>query len=160
MAKGSFAKSNNDRFLTYMVVGFAAIIVTLVVGLILYNVFNEELTYESFDHITSFYDIEDQNEDQYLVYFYSEACSYCNTIKSQVLNFADDNEAGVKVYFLDNLVATGKDRIVRDPDTLATMDGTPSIITVVDGQITHMSPGYDQVLDTLEAINNDSYDFN
>lgn len=160
MAKGSFAKSSNDRFLTYLLVGFAAVIVSLVVGLIIYNIFNEELTYDSFDHITNFYDIEDQEEDQYLVYFYSESCSICSDIKLQVLKFADKNEADVKVYFLDNLAATGRDRIVTDPETLATMDGTPSLITVVDGQITHMAPGYVQVLDTLEAINDGTYDFN
>lgn len=151
--KSGYKRSNSDRFLTYSIVGFGVVIVSLILGLIIFNIVHEEVTYDSFDHITSFYNITSQDEDEYLVYYYSENCGYCNEIKQKVLNFADKNNANVKVYFLDATQATGTTLPIADPNTGETMDGTPSLISVVNGTIVQMSPGYIEVLNTLEEIN-------
>lgn len=159
MAQKSFANPKGDRFLTTVVIGFAAVIVSLVVGLVIYNIFNVEYSYDEFDHITSFYAIDAMPEDTYLVYFYSEYCSHCNDIKQDVLKFAAKNDQNIKIYFLDSSYATGTDRIVMDPVTDADLSGTPTIVTVVNGVITHVNPGSDVVLDVLDAINDGTYDY-
>jgi len=159
VAQKSFANPKGDRFLTTVVIGFAAVIVSLVVGLVIYNIFNVEYSYDEFDHITSFYAIDAMPEDTYLVYFYSEYCSHCNDIKQDVLKFAAKNDQNIKIYFLDSSYATGTDRIVMDPVTDADLSGTPTIVTVVNGVITHVNPGSDVVLDVLDAINDGTYDY-
>jgi len=151
-------KRSNDRFLAYLLVGFAGVIVSLVLGLIIYNVVNPSLDYDSFDHITSFQSVATQPEDEYIVYYYSESCSYCQQIKDRVLNFADDNPAGVKVYLFDAFEATGVNNI-SDPLSGQTMSGTPSLITVVNGTIVHMAPGYVNVLDVITSVNDGTYDY-
>lgn len=149
-------KRSNDRFLTYLLVGFAGVIVTLVLGLIIYNVVNPSLDYDSFDHLTSFQTVTTQSEDEYIVYYYSENCGYCQQIKDRVLNFAEDNPAGIKVYLLDALETTGVNNI-SDPTSGQTMSGTPSFITVVNGTIVHMAPGYENVLDVITSVNDGTY---
>lgn len=155
--KGSLKRKQNDKFLTYLIIGFASVIVALVIGLVIYDIVTVELTYDDFDHITSFYSIENQEESEYMVYYYSESCGYCNQIKTQVLNFANDNGANIKVYLMDAQVAFSTSFPIFDPDTGAEMSGTPSLITVVNGDIVHMAPGYVEVLDTLEAIDDGTY---
>lgn len=157
--KSKRKRSNNDRFLTYVIVGFGAVIVSLVLGLIIYNIFNEELTYDDFDHVSSFYSITTQQEDAYLVYYYSESCGYCTQIKQRVLNFSESNNANIKVYFLDARTATGNTLVISDPTSGETMDGTPSLITVVNGEVVHMAPGYINVLETFDKINEGTYTY-
>lgn len=157
--KSGYKRSNNDRFLTYAIVGFGAVILALAVGLIIYNIVNVKYTYNDFDTINSFYAIQTQEEDEYLVYYYSENCGYCNDIKEQVLNFAHDNNAGVKLYLLDAATATGSTLLITDPTTGETMDGTPSLISVKNGVIVQMSPGYINVLQTIGEINDGTNDY-
>jgi len=151
--KSGYKRSNNDRFLTYVIVGFGGLIVALVIGLIVYNILHVVYTYDDFEKITSFYTITTQDEDEYLVYYYGENCSHCIDIKERVLNFAHDNDAGIKVYLLDAATATGTTLVIQDPTTGATMDGTPSLISVKNGVIVQMSPGDVNVLNTMEEIN-------
>jgi thiol-disulfide isomerase/thioredoxin len=160
MAKqSSFKRSREDKFLTYLILGFAGVIVALVLGLVVYNLFSNEPEYEDFDHINSFYSITSQDEDQYLVYYYSETCGYCTQIKPRILNFAASNDLGIKVYLMDAQVAYSTSFPIYDPDTNAQMTGTPSLITVVDGEIVHMAPGYLEVLDALEAMEDGTYTY-
>jgi len=159
MAKSSLS-TGNDKFLLTVIIGFAAVIVALVVGLVIYNNSHVELTYDNFDHITNMYNIENQSEGTYLVYYYSESCSHCNDIKSQVLDFASDNNANIHMYFLDAYAISGNDRVVTDPNTSAQMTGTPTLITVVNGQITHLAIGTDEVIATFNQINSGTYNYN
>lgn len=158
-SKGSFKSKKNDKFLTYLIIGFATVIVALVVGLVVANALSVDYTYEDFDHISSFSQIANQSEDEYLVYYYSETCGYCNQIKTQVLNFAGDNDANIKVYLMDAQEAYSTSFPIYDPTSGEQMTGTPSLITVVNGTIVHMAPGYVEVLNTLEAINDGTYTY-
>ena len=94
-----------------------------------------------------------------MVYYYSETCGYCQQIKNRVLNFAHDNDANIKVYLMDAQVAYSTSFPIYDPTSGAQMTGTPSLITVVDGQIVHMAPGYVEVLDALEAVDDGTYTY-
>jgi len=151
--KSGYKRSNNDRFLTFAIVGFGAVILALALGLIIYNIVNVQYKYSDFENINSFYAIQTQEEDEYLVYYYSESCGYCNEIKEDVLNFAHENNAGIKMYLLDAATATGSTLVITDPTSGATMDGTPSLIIVKNGVIVQMSPGYINVLQIIDEIN-------
>jgi len=147
----NYSKKSGDRFLTYTLMGFAIAFFALVLSLILFNSFNKTLTYDSFDKLTSQSALLSQPESEYLVYYYSEACTYCQEIKSQVLEFADSNNANVKVYFWDAGVIGGT--------SISAVEGTPAMFTVVNGAIVNITNGYIQIPATFDAINAGTYTY-
>ncbi len=149
-------KGNDDKFLTYVIVAFAAVILALLGGLAIYRIANPPLKYDDFPALTSFEQITEMPEDEYIVYFYGVNCSHCITIKEDVLDFAHENDAGIKVYLLESSVPQDENDIV-DPITSAPMNGTPAMITVVDGNIVDLNSGWTLVLDLIEKINEGSY---
>jgi len=148
--KSGFKRQQNDRLFSYVLIGFAVTFFLVIVSLILFDVLSKDLTYESFDHVDNYIDITQMDESEYLVYFYSENCHYCNDIKPQVLEFADKNGADVKVYFLDAGSAAGENNIPG-------MDGTPTLLTVVDGRLVDMVSGTTSIIDIFDKINGGTY---
>lgn len=140
----------SDRFISYVLIGFAATFFIIIISIILYNMFSKELDYTSVTHIEDQTSVYNMPEDEYLVYFYSPECYYCKEIKMDILNFADENDADIKVYFLDQYNVTGTNNVPG-------MDGTPTILTIKNGQIVDLSPGATGILNTLSEINNGSY---
>ena len=155
MAKSTYKKS--DRFLTNLIIGFSAFILLLVTVLVISNMVSVD--YSDFDHIDNYYLIGSQEDDAYLVYYYSETCGYCNLIKEDVLAFAKNHKEDVKIYFLDAQEVGIPPFPILDPTTHEEMSGTPSLITVVNGQIVQMAPGYVNVLDVLAQIDDGTYPY-
>jgi thioredoxin-related protein len=135
-----------DNFLIKLLIIFGATFTVLVAALIVYNIVNEELDYDSFDHINAFSETMTQDEDEYLVYFYSEACGYCSQIKSNVLAFADDNEANMTIYLADTANMTGT-------NTIPNLTGTPGIVRVRNGIIVDVQTGTVPILSLFDSIN-------
>lgn len=159
MAKGrSTYSKKNDRTLTYIIVGFGVVIVSLIAGLLIYNAFNETVDYDTFDHIYDYNDIADQSESSYLVYYYGEDCSYCKEIKNDFLDFSYNNEQGVKVYLIDSSDSTNWpvewNAQLQD---YYPVYGTPTVFTVSSGRIVDISRGAVEVMDTVEAITSGTY---
>ncbi|MCD6482219.1 MAG: thioredoxin family protein, partial [Candidatus Izimaplasma sp.] len=122
----------------------------IIISVILFNLLSKELTYSSFDHINDYSEISHMDEDEYLVYYYSEICGHCNDIKIQVLEFADDNNEDIKVYFIDAGKVTGYNYI-------SGMNGTPSLLMVVDGQLVDLVSGSDKIINIFDQINDGTY---
>ena len=154
---GKSRRNNNDRFVTYMLVGFAVVIVGLVAGLLISNALKVTYEYDSFDYVTSYGDVTNMPEDQYIVYWYGLNCSHCNDIKQEVLEFADNNKAGIKVYLMDSSNATTGTNDIVDPDTGVAMTGTPSMIVVVDGVVVDVFVGSGDVPNLIDDINDGVY---
>ena len=105
-----------------------------------------------------------QEEDNYLVFFYSETCNHCHEIMGDVLAFSAENI--IKVYFSDVMKGDPKITISRDIDaTLGVTDvnnffiaGTPTLIEVYEGTVTANVPGKDDCLSFLneQRINNEN----
>ena len=148
--KSGYKRKGSDRFISYILMGFAVTFFIIIVSLILYNVFSKSLDYSSFDRIEDYSLIDEMPEDEYLVYYYTVSCYYCKEIKEEVLDFADDNNRGIKVYFIDAENVTGTNYI-------AGMDGTPSLLTVINGQIVNLVGGATDIPNTFRDINNGSY---
>ncbi len=127
--KSGYKKKKNDRFVSYIFIGFAITFIILIISVVFYNIFTRELEYTSFTHIEYEQTIYDMPEDEYLVYFYTEECGACIALKQEVLEFADDNNADIEVYFVDlDIVNSGGTLFVPDAVT-----HTPTLIVVKDG---------------------------
>ena len=147
-----------DNFIRNIVIGFGGVILALISTLVIINVNSPQ--YDDFDKLTSFQAIDRQAEDQYLVYFYSESCSHCATIKDTVLKFAKSNDTDLKVYLLDaGSGISGVNNIVNPNNPNDLMDGTPSLVTVVDGRIVDLNSGATDIPNVLELINEGTYTY-
>ena len=104
-----------------------------------------------------------QEEEDYLVFFYSETCNHCHEIMGDVLAFSE--ESIIKIYFSDVAKGETKIPISRDVDDTLGIDdinsffiaGTPTLIEVYEGTVTANVPGKDTCLSFLneQRINNE-----
>ena len=147
--KNNIKSKSGDKFLTYVLIGFAVAFFVIILSMILFNAFDKTLNYDSFDKLPSQSALLTQPEDQYLVYYYTESCLYCQEIKTEVLNFANENNANIKVYFWDGAV------LGTAPYT--EIKGTPAMIMVSNGQVVDLINGYIQIPVTFDAINAGTY---
>ena len=148
--KNGHKKQGNEKFFSYVLIGFAVTFFVILISMILFNAFDKTLTYSSFDTVDDYLYIQTQVEDQYLVYWYSETCPACTEIKEEVLDFADKNEAGIKVYFMDAAHTSGTNYIQQ-------MTGTPSMVIVVEGVIVDLALGNEAIPQLFDAINSGTY---
>lgn len=146
----SYKSKKEDRFLTYLVMGFAGLFVILLFALILINALTDTPEYSDFTHLTYFEEILTKPEEDYLVYYYSETCSHCSEIKDEVLQFADDNSNGYKVYFIDAASIMGTNPV-------SGMTGTPSMVVVENNAITDLVVGSIEIPKLLEELNAGDY---
>lgn len=143
-------RKDNEKFVSYVLIGFAVSFFAIVISLILFDAFDDTLAYDSFDRVKNFSDIQTYEEQEYLVYYYTETCPACVDVKMDILEFADSNNAGVKVYFLDAANVNGTNE-------LDYMTGTPSLLTIVNGIIVDFTSGSISIPARLDAINDGSY---
>ncbi len=139
-----------DNFLLKLGITFGGILAVLVLSLVLYDTFSQELDYDSFDHVDSFQEFTQQPENEYLVYYYSERCEACKLIKNDVMTFADSNAANMKMYFADadNLSGT---------NNYPGLTGTPGILHVVNGVVQYpIQTGAQSVQTVMAEINLDN----
>ena len=104
-----------------------------------------------------------QEEENYLVFFYSETCNHCHEIMGDVIAFSEENI--IKIYFSDVAKGETKIPISRDVDDALGIDdinsffiaGTPTLIEVYEGTVTANVPGKDACLSFLneQRINNE-----
>ena len=96
-----------------------------------------------------------QNEDHYLVFFYSETCSHCHEIMGDVLSFKEENI--LKMYFLNVKEQDIKIPISNNIDLTIGIDtvddlfiaGTPSIIEIENWIVKANIAGTDNCLTFL-----------
>ena len=96
-----------------------------------------------------------QNEDHYLVFFYSETCAHCHEIMGDVLSFKEENI--LKMYFLNVKEQDIKIPISNKIDLTIGIDtvddlfiaGTPSIIEIENWIVKANIAGTDNCLTFL-----------
>lgn len=112
-------------------------------------------TYEDYEivqtHQISWNDVLNQEDDNYIVFIYSETCGYCHDMLNEIVSFA--NEEILITYFLNsslNPVTIGDDNPIgiTEIENL-TIRGTPTIIEIDEKMVIANIPGIDQCLTYL-----------
>lgn len=110
--------------------------------------------HETKDCLIPWTDIFEQVEDDYLVYFYSERCGYCNEIKQDVLSFY--LELKPVMYFvctdLDAIFGPSKDLKGIDNIDDFYIFGTPFLLRVYTHQVEDYYVGKNQILDYINLF--------
>ena len=98
-------------------------------------------------------DILNQEENKYIIFFYSETCAYCHEMQQEVIDFAIT--CPLKTYFLntsENTVPIKEDKVINVKNyEEASITGTPTILEVNDATITGNIAGIDDCLTYLNA---------
>jgi thiol-disulfide isomerase/thioredoxin len=126
------------------------------------------VNYDLFEQIARYQDVFNRREGTYLVYVYSDSCVVCETIKTQVYNFADtypDGETGHEIYFFNAAKAT--DSAANQAAYLLavgqTQVSTPVLLVIIDNAFdktnlsTYYFAGAQAVSNILEDIKNGAY---
>jgi len=143
--KNGHKRQKNDKFLSYILIGFAVTFFVILISIVLYNSFNEDLDVSN---------MLDMKEEQYLIYFYSDTCSYCIEIKDEVAAFRESNNADIKLYYLNSgNLKDGEYQYLYDTYEVS---GTPTLLTIVDGVVVSTTNG---VTDAFDQINNGIYGY-
>ena len=119
------------------------------------HVITSKKTYQDYDIVQSqqirWLDILNQQEDNYIVFVYSETCGYCHDMLDEIVDFA--TERILPTYFVNSSI--NQIKISEDYGIGATnivdlsIKGTPSIIEVEDKMVIANAPGIDQCLTYL-----------
>lgn len=144
--KNNHKKKGNEKFVSYVIIGFAVAFFAVLISLLVYNSLNNEFENSP---------LLDMPEEQYLVYLFSDNCSHCILIKDEVAAFSNDNAAGIKLYYLNakDLKNGEFEYLNKKYD----VNGTPSMFTVVDGKVVDVSIGSSAIPSTFNAINSGTY---
>jgi thiol-disulfide isomerase/thioredoxin len=155
MANKSYGKKK-DNFLVNVIIGFVAVMVILVVGVLVLNATGPKTEYSDFEQIGNYATISQKEEDAYFVYFYSESCGACNSIKASIMSFANDNELNTKVYMMDAYDTSGDRSFITGPGGVA-MNSTPTLLLFENGTMTEFIVNADNITDFLESVEDGTY---
>ena len=109
-----------------------------------------DLTYDTFDnqHLNSYQEILDIENETYLVYYYIENCPNCIAIKDRVLSWAFTKNID-NMFFMNGSTITDPDNVPTELQILKT--GTPLLIVMSNGIFTEeYYLGQDDILEYLE----------
>lgn len=106
------------------------------------------------DRLIQWNDIFNQDEDDYLVYFYSERCGYCNEIKQDVLKFY------LQEYMPMYFVCTDFDVVVGPRSDLTGVDsiddffifGTPFLTRLKQHIVSNYYVGVSEIRDCFSTF--------
>ena len=115
----------------------------------------KEKEYQDYEIVRSnqirWLDVLKQQEDNYIVFVYSETCLYCHEMLNEIVEFASGDF--LKTYFVNGSI--NKIKISEDFGIGITnieelsIKGTPSIIEVSESMVVANVPGIDQCLTYL-----------
>lgn len=146
----------SSKFGMTLLIGFGSIFVILI-GLLIGLEVTTKTEYDDFEHIDSYQRILDQDEEEYIVYWYGENCSHCAAIKDQVISFANKNDEKIKVYFINSAVASGVPNLQHPTNESISMQGTPTMIVVKNGAVADMVVGSEDIPNLITLINAGKY---
>lgn len=164
--KKGFKKQTSEQILLKVIVGIIIAVFMIVILAFLYDLLTVTRTYDDYDKIDTFATIlsqEDENGDTlpgYLVYFYSDSCTSCESIQEEALKLVEKAaNDGVVIFFVDTANMTDEDTekdLFLESINESSLK-TPMIITVVNGELEDKFIGTDDVLSILTDVKNGDY---
>ena len=117
---------------------------------------NKHNYHEIKDYNINWSDIFIQDDDDYLVYFYSERCGHCNEIKQDVISFSLEDI--FPLYFIctdiEVIIGPTKDLIGVDSIDDFYIFGTPFLIRIYQHAIASYYVGSNEVKDYISILKN------
>jgi thiol-disulfide isomerase/thioredoxin len=164
--KKGYKKQTSDQLLLKLIFGIVVSVVLIVVVALLYNLVFTTRSYDDFDQVTTYatvYTQQDANKVQipdYLVYFYNETNTTCQSIKDDVLKLASEAKKNGTIIFFVNTANTTDDDAELD-DFVLGLDLSsmkiPMVVVVKDGTFYEKFINADPVISVLTDVKNSDY---
>ena len=110
--------------------------------------------HETKDSLIGWNETFNQIEDEYIVYFYSETCGHCNSIKQDVISFY--LKEYIPMYFVctDLGVVYGKNKDIVGVDNIDEffIYGTPSLCEINSHKVESYYVGEKEILDYINQF--------
>ena len=106
----------------------------------------EKLTYDSFNHIDHWDQLETIEDGLVIIYFYSEYCPVCVSIADDVLRYADLASQTHTIYFIETSAIHEQGMPGFD------LPSTPSLIILEDNQLLEFQRGPINTVDYLKNL--------
>ena len=112
----------------------------------------------------SWSDVFNKEDDRYLVYFYSEECGYCASIKDEMLNYFEVTT--YQMYFVD--ILNNEDVVIKhtgdSPVGLTSAEelfilGTPSLLEIEDKTVTNYYAGVNAIRGFISGVEEDNFSY-
>lgn len=145
-----------DNFLRNVVIGFGIVTVVLVTAVILLNAFGPKTEYNDFEQVGNYALASQQEEDVYAVYFYSETCGACISIKGATMGFGNKNALDIPLYLMDSENTAGLINVIVGPGG-ETLQATPTMLVYKNGQIISFFQNAEVISDFYENVENGNY---
>ncbi|HOP57497.1 MAG TPA: hypothetical protein PLH02_01270 [Bacillota bacterium] len=162
-----FKKTTPEQMLLRVIVGIIAVVFVFVIAAYLYASTYGSWEYENYTHLTAYETLltqEDENEDQlqdYVLYFYGSGCESCLDIKNKVMRYTDKiNSDSTMVYFVDIENMDDEDEYLDtflDDISKSTLT-TPMLVVVANGDFYEWVSGTDDVVNLLKQIKDGEYE--
>ena len=143
-------KKKQDNFVRNIFIGFGVAFFVLMAVFVYMRV--TEPKYTDFESIPAYEFADNMPEDAYAVYFYSESCPACNSIKSGFLRFAKTNELGLKVYMMDAGQTDGSYTEIPN------LSATPTLLIYQDGEIVDFIQSATSIQEFMGEVEDGTYD--
>ncbi len=164
--KKGYKKRTPEQTLLNIIVGMVITVVLLVVVAFIYDLATYSGSYDDFTAVTKYENVIGyENEevpvgDDYIVYFYSDDCSNCNEIKTEVLKIGEKiNEDGTKMLIANTTNMEDSETYLEQfkLDINENNPGTPMVVVVTDGEFEEVVIGSASVVELLESIESGEY---
>jgi len=166
-AKG-FKKQTSELILLKIIVGIIGAVLLIVLAVFLYDLTVSIGSYDDYTHITKYDDIltqldeDDEQLQDYIIYFYNDDCINCSAIQKDALRLvARINRNETVVFFVNTTEiteATTGDRDAFLGDINESSVRTPMLVVVNDGEFETTAVGSADVLALLTTVKNGDYD--
>jgi thiol-disulfide isomerase/thioredoxin len=145
-----------DRFLRNVLIGTSLLFVALIFSIILMKDNNTiKSSYSDFNKINDYSEVSTQENSIYGVYFYSEKCGACISIKEDTISFANNNKLNMQLYMLDAQTTSGdRNNINLNGNT---MSSTPTLLIYENNVLIKFYIGTIEITDFYEAVKSETF---
>lgn len=142
-------QKSKDNFIKKVSIVFAALLGIMTVTVVILNQTSDTLDYKSFQEVDSYEKVNEIEDQKFSLYFYSESCGACKSIKNSSLSFFDDNRDNLPVYMLDASTIRGS-RDSLDLPQGESLTSTPTLMIVEYGVIVQFLVGTVEIQDYID----------
>jgi len=159
-----YKKKNPEQALLLTIVGIIGLVLLVVGAVFIYDLATDAGSYDDYTHIEAYdlilnqVDSSNQEISDYLVYFYSDDCSNCTSIKREALKLVEKID-NVPIFFVN--ASTIKETATGDKDIFEDLINatvrTPMVISITDGEFKELYSGTIRVIEILESVEEGTY---
>ena len=161
--KKGYKKTNPQLTILKTVGAIIGAVLILILAAFIYDKATDWNDYSSYNHLETYDQVLSQDEEDYIVYFYSITSTASREIKSDVLRVLNDYDNVYLVNTSDFSEAeVGEDETAYTLENLSAALGIddvtePMIVTVANGSFEEVLTGQVEITDFLDDVKNDTY---